>query len=341
MNKTANLPVFIGLGILFCLNMLMISSLAPGILLKQLLSWAIGLGLFFIGTQIDPKHIRSSKNLVFIVSTALLLLPIILNNITRGSRRWIDIGPLVIQPSEITKPWIMLFLANTNFPYLIIIPIIIVMLQPDLGSALSLAVLSIPLIIYHKTTFKIAIIGLICLLLFSPLIWKFAFHDYQRHRIEIFLNPTSDPLNKGYNVIQSQIAIGSGGLFGKGYRKGSQGQLLFLPEKHTDFMFAATSEELGLIGVAIILFSYYLIIRGLISKAFNTQNNRPLFIFTLGIAIQIWFQVFVNIGMNIGLLPVTGIPLPMLSVGGSSIMATLFSLGIIFSSQSKQSSPMY
>lgn len=337
MNKTANLPIFIGLGILFCLNMLMISSLAPTILLKQLTSWAIGLGLFFIGTQIDPKHIRSSKNLVFVVSSILLFLPILLNNITRGSRRWIDVGPLVIQPSEITKPWLMLFLANTNFPFLIFIPIVIVMLQPDLGSALSLAILSVPLVIYNKTMLKLTVLGGVTLLIFSPLLWKFALHDYQRHRIEVFLNPTSDPLNKGYNVIQSQIAIGSGGLFGKGYRKGSQGQLLFLPEKHTDFMFAATSEELGVTGVAIILFSYYLIIRGLISKAFYTENNRPLFIFTLGIAIQIWFQVFVNIGMNIGILPVTGIPLPMLSVGGSSIMATLFSLGIIFSSHSTKS----
>lgn len=180
--------------------------------------------------------------------------------------------------------------------------------------------------------FKIALIALGVLILFSPLIWKFGLHDYQKHRIEVFLNPTADPLNKGYNVIQSQIAIGSGGIFGKGYKKGSQGQLLFLPEKHTDFMFAATSEELGLFGVGLILFAYYLIVRGLISKAFATTNNRPLFLFTLGIAIQIWFQVFVNIGMNIGILPVTGIPLPLLSVGGSSILATFFSLGVIFSS---------
>lgn len=332
MPKFNSLPVFIGLGILFCLNILMVSSVAQNVMPKQLISWILGFILFFLGTRINPKHIGSSKNIILIVSILLLFLPIVTNNITRGSRRWIDIGPLTIQPSEITKPWLMLFLANSDFPYLIAIPIIVTLLQPDLGSALSLAVLCIPIIFYHRGMRKLSIIFFLSALLFSPLIWKFGLHDYQKNRIEVFINPTSDPLNKGYNVIQSQIAIGSGGFFGKGYKKGSQGQLLFLPEKHTDFMFATTAEELGLLGVIFILLSYYLIISGLIKKAFQTTNNRPLFLFTLGVAIQIWFQVFVNIGMNIGLLPVTGIPLPMLSVGGSSIMATLFSLGIIFSS---------
>jgi rod shape determining protein RodA len=137
-------------------------------------------------------------------------------------------------------------------------------------------------------------------------------------------------MGQGYNVIQSKIAIGSGGIFGKGYRKGSQGQLLFLPEKHTDFIFAAIAEERGLISVIAIIVCYFLIIRSLIVKATTTQKSAQA-IFTLGIAIQIWFQVTINIGMNLGLLPVTGIPLPFLSVGGSSITTLLFSLGIIHS----------
>jgi len=157
-------------------------------------------------------------------------------------------------------------------------------------------------------------------------------HDYQKERIVNFLNPLSDPLNKGYNVIQSKIAIGSGGFWGKGYKKGTQGQLLFLPEKHTDFMFATTAEELGMVGVFIVLATYYLLISTLFKKAFLITNNRALFLFTIGIAIQIWMQTFVNIGMNLGILPVTGIPLPFLSVGGSSIMTLLFSIGVIYSS---------
>jgi rod shape determining protein RodA len=189
-----------------------------------------------------------------------------------------------------------------------------------------------PVIIYNRKFLKISLIIAAIFLTLSPLIYNFVLHDYQKERIVTFLNPSSDPLDKGYNVIQSKIAIGSGGFFGKGYKKGTQGQLLFLPEKHTDFMFAATAEELGFVGISIILLAYYFLIKTLIDKAFLIRNNRILFLFTLGIALQIWMQVFVNIGMNIGILPVTGIPLPFLSVGGSSIMTLLFSIGIIYSS---------
>jgi rod shape determining protein RodA len=310
----------------------MVSSIAPGSLVKQLIAWGVGVLLFFIGRLINPKQIASSKWYIFITSCVLLLIPIILNNITRGSRRWIDLGFTSIQPSEIVKPWLMLFLSNTQYPLLHLIPVGIIMRQPDLGSAISVLFLMTPIVLYNKKLAKISIILISILIVSSPLIYKFVLHDYQRQRIINFINPSSDPLDKGYNVIQSKIAIGSGGLWGKGYKKGTQGQLLFLPEKHTDFMFATTTEELGIIGVSIILVSYYFLIKTLFTKAFMATNNRVLFLFTLGIAIQIWMQVFVNIGMNIGILPVTGIPLPFLSVGGSSIMALLFSIGIIYSS---------
>jgi rod shape determining protein RodA len=310
----------------------MISSLAPDLLLKQLGAWIIGIILFFIGRQINPKQIVSSKWYIFIVSSVLLFLPILFNNVTRGSRRWIDLGFTTIQPTELVKPWLLLFLTSTNFPLLILIPVLIIMLQPDLGSAVSVLFLITPFVLYSKSLLKFSLIAGIFFLISSPLIYKYALHDYQKDRIINFINPTQDPLGKGYNVIQSKIAIGSGGIFGKGLKKGTQGQLLFLPEKHTDFMFAATSEELGLIAVTIIMVSYYVLIKSLIKKAFSHHNNRQLFLFTLGIAFQIWMQVFINIGMNLGILPVTGIPLPFLSLGGSSIMALLFSLGIVFSS---------
>jgi len=205
------------------------------------------------------------------------------------------------------------------------------MAQPDFGSAISVFFLIIPVILYNKKLLKISIlIGLIFILI-SPLIYKYGLRSYQQNRILTFIDPKADPLGKGYNVIQSQIAIGSGGFFGKGWKKGTQGQLLFLPEKHSDFMFATTAEELGIVGILIVLSAYYLLISTLFNKAFSTKN-RALFIFTLGIAIQIWMQTFVNIGMNIGILPVTGIPLPFISVGGSSLMTFLFSLGIAYSS---------
>lgn len=325
-------PIVSALLIFFCLNLLMISSLAPQLLIKQILAWVISFGLFFLGTQINPNLHAKTRWLFFIGSCILLLLPILLGNITRGSRRWINIGPMSIQPSEIVKPPLMLFLASQEFPLLHFIPIAIVALQPDLGSAITLLVLMIPIILYNKRLFKLALIAIAVLILVSPIVWKYFLHDYQKNRIETFIDPKNDPLGQGYNLIQSQIAVGSGGLFGKGYRQGTQGQLLFLPEKHTDFIFAATAEELGLISILLIFFAYYLLLISLLKKAFNTKHNKTLFLFTLGICFEIWIQVIINIGMNVGLLPVTGIPLPFLSVGGSSLMALLFSLGVIYSS---------
>lgn len=332
MSKNPWLSIVISLAFLFCINILMISSVAPGSIFKQIFAWIFGLFLFFVGKFINPKQVTSSKWLIFVICCLFLLTPIFLNNITRGSRRWIDLGFTSIQPSEFVKPWLLLFLVNTTIPLLHFIPVGIIMLQPDLGSALSVLFLIVPLIVYNKKLFRLSIIIGIVGLCLSPLIYKYGLHDYQKERIVNFLNPLSDPLDKGYNVIQSKIAIGSGGLFGKGYKKGTQGQLLFLPEKHTDFMFATTAEELGTVGVLIVLGSYYLLISTLFKKAFLIKNDRTLFLFTLGITIQIWMQVFVNIGMNLGILPVTGIPLPFLSVGGSSIITLLFSLGIIYSS---------
>jgi rod shape determining protein RodA len=328
--KKYHINIILGIAILFSLNTLMVSSVAPAYLGKQIFAWIMGLGLFFVGRSLDIKQISKYKKIIFLFCCFLLLIPILTNSITRGSRRWINIGPLTFQPSEVTKPLLMLNIASTQFPLLHLIPFFIVLFQPDLGSAISILILLAPIVLYNKKFFKIilliTVLGIAC----SPLIWKFALHDYQKNRITYFLNPSSDPLGKGYNVIQSKIAIGSGGLFGKGYKQGTQGQLLFLPEKHTDFMFASTAEELGIVGISLIILAYYFLIGGLIEKAYHT-SNRLIFIFTLGIAIQLWFQSFINIGMNLGILPVTGIPLPFISVGGSSLMAYLFSLGIIFS----------
>jgi len=330
--KNRFIPLGISLLIFLTINLLMVSSLAPSSFLKQLFAWLIGIFLFFVGTQINPKQITGSHWLIFIACCVFLLLPIMLGDITRGSRRWIDIGTLSLQPSEIVKPGLMLFLASGALPFFLLLPVSIILAQPDLGSAFTIAILIIPIILYSKKLLKLSLLLVVISLLLSPLAWRFLLHDYQKNRLSTFLNPTHDPLGQGYNLIQSQIAIGSGGLFGKGYRQGTQGQLLFLPEKHTDFIFAATAEELGLISIFLIFFAYFLLLRTLLNKAFSTTNNHPLFLFTLGITLQIWIQMVVNIGMNIGLLPITGIPLPFLSVGGSSLLALLFSLGIIYSS---------
>ena len=331
MIKNLSLPLTVSLIILSSLNLLMISSLAPQLFWKQLFAWILGIVLFIIGTQINPKQTKAQGIILLIISCVILLIPIISGNFIRGSRRWLYIGSMSIQPSEIVKGPLMLFLSTTSMPLLHLIPVGIIMLQPDLGSAITVFILIIPVILYNKKLLKLSLFAGIALLLVSPLAYKYVLKDYQRQRIEHFLKPSSDPLGQGYNLIQSQISIGSGGFFGKGYRKGTQGQLLFLPEKHSDFIFAATTEELGLFSVLLMLTSYFMIIKTLFNKAFKTTNNLPLFLFTLGIAFEIWAQTFINIGMNLGLLPVTGIPLPFMSVGGNSIMTLLFSLGIISS----------
>lgn len=323
------LSLFISLCILFGLNTFMVFSLAPTLLPKQLLSWLIGIVLFFIGRLISPKNTSTSKWLFYVFGCIFLFLPIALGNITRGSHRWIDIGSLSLQPSEIVRPFMALFLVTTGQPLWLIIPIIIIMIQPDLGSALLYASLTVPIIIHSSKLIKIFLLFVIILIFSSPVIWNYILHDYQKNRIIYFLDPQKDPLNKGYNVIQSTIAIGSGGVTGKGFKQGSQGQLKFLPEKQTDFIFASLAEEIGLVGVITLLTTYFFLLKGLLKKAFQT-NDLMHRLFTLAITTQIWFQIFINIGMNMGIVPVTGIPLPFISVGGSSLMSLLFSLGIIF-----------
>ncbi|MCL4383891.1 rod shape-determining protein RodA [Patescibacteria group bacterium] len=325
------LSFFLSLLTLFGLNTFMVLSLTPELLPKQLLSWAIGIGLFLAGRLISPKNTAPSRWLFFVFGSLFLFAPILLNHITRGSRRWIDIGPLTIQPSEIAKPFFILFLVTTGQPFWLLIPALIIMAQPDLGSALSYLALTVPTFLGQPKLAKIAAIFLIACLTASPFLWKYGLHDYQRNRIVYFLEPQKDPLNKGYNVIQSTIAVGAGGLTGRGFKQGSQGQLKFLPEKQTDFMFASLAEEIGLVGIVTLLVAYFFLFRALLQKAFSTSDT-ALSLFTLSVVTQIWFQAFVNIGMNIGILPVTGIPLPFISYGGSSLMSLLFSLGIIYSS---------
>ena len=331
MGKSHFTTIIICIISLFCFNILITSSLAPSSIPKQLFSWMIGFFFFIICQNINLKQIKYNKWLILGLSSLLLIAPIIFSANVRGSKRWIGMGFFKLQPSEIVKPWLAAILASTQNHLLLVAPVLITLAQPDLGSAISLCLMIIPLFFYNKTTRKHVIIAISILLLASPLIWRFGLKDYQKSRVISFTNPQSDPLGKGYNLIQSKIAIGSAGIFGKGYKQGTQGQLLFLPEKHTDFVFAALTEELGIIGCLILLFTYIVLIKTLIEKAYQNKKNPQQFIFTLITAVEIWSQTFINVGMNIGILPVTGMPLPFISVGGSSIISLLISLGIVFS----------
>lgn len=330
MTKNYRTTVVICLICLFFFNLLATSSLAPQLFLKQLISWFIGFLLFYLAQNINLNQFKYYSLPIIIVVTIFLLIPTVFGSSIRGSKRWINLGPISIQPSEYIKPIVASLLAATENHLLLIPPTLVTLVQPDLGTAIAIFTMIIPFFFFNQTVRKHLIVLAIFMLVSSPLIWQFGLKPYQRSRVISFLNPQADPLGKGYNLIQSQIAIGSAGFWGKGYKQGTQGQLLFLPEKHSDFIFAAMTEEFGAIGCIFLVGIYFTLIKTLINKAYQSQISRQYFLYTLIIATQIWAQAFINIGMNIGILPITGTPLPFMSVGGSSIITLLLSLGIVF-----------
>ena len=331
MVKSYKTTIVVCLFCLFLFNILVTSSLAPNSLIKQVISWIIGALLFHLCQNINLLQIKHYRLIILVSIVVLLISPLVLGQNIRGSKRWIGIGFFKFQPSEVIKPWLAALLASTQNHFLLVPPILVTLAQPDLGTSISIAFMLFPLYFYNSIIRKHLTILVAIFVVFLPLFYKFGLREYQKDRITSFINPQSDPLGKGYNLIQSKIAIGSANLFGKGYKQGTQGQLLFLPEKHTDFVFAALTEELGIIGAFFLLGLYLIIIKTLISKAYSNHFNSPSFLYTLIVASQIWIQAFVNIGMNIGLLPVTGTPLPFMSVGGSSVITLLISLGMVFS----------
>lgn len=260
-----------------------------------------------------------------------------------GAQSWLGFGSIRFQPSEFAKVSIILMMSKflSRYPPLdfktfmmclgvIMIPVFLVLIQPDAGSALVYLVISFGMLLAAGTPMKY-LGGLVGLGLSAiPILFLFVLKDYQKNRILVFIDPMRDPLGAGYNVIQSRIAVGSGGVSGKGFMMGTQSKLKFLPEPHTDFIFSVFSEEFGFIGnvVLIMLFAvllYRIVIAGIRSK------ERRCKILVAGVASWLWFQMCESMGMSIGLLPITGLPLPFLSYGGSSLLATFIALGLVAS----------
>lgn len=331
------LPVILMLS----LGILVIYSSDPRLAIQQSIFAVIGLAIYWFISLIDFEAYNNYAGYLYIAVLILLLIVFGIGIETRGSLRWIQIGGINLQPSEFAKPVLILFLAkfwstcraswlNIFKSFLLVLPIIgLVFKQPDLGTALTLLMIWLVMLVgANISTVKLAVMGLASLVL-MPLGWIFL-QDYQRSRIVSFLSPSHDPLGSGYNVIQSTIAAGSGEIFGRGLGRGTQSRLQFLPEYRTDFIFASIAEELGFLASVIVLGLYGLIIgRSLkIVHEIRSRFGRLLIFGGLG---MLFFQIVVNIGMNIGVAPVTGITLPLLSYGGSSIIATLMSLGLIAS----------
>ena len=299
--------------------------------------------LFVSFTEIKFWH--STSFLIFVFLVLLLLFVKFYGIQSQGSRRWINLFVINLQPSELMKIGIILFLSNyyhkisegdvNKFRFLlypviaILTPFILVLSQPDLGTAILILLSGVVVTWLAGVRWKIFAYLLLAAIALAPIAISFL-KPYQKSRILTFLNPDSDPLGAGYQIIQSKIAIGSGGLFGKGFLNGSQAYLNFLPEKHTDFIFTLYSEEFGFLGSVAIIFLYSLITYRIIKIG---NETRSIFgkLYCFGFANAFFIYVAVNMSMVLGLLPIVGAPLPILSYGGSSMLAIMFGLGIVMS----------
>ncbi|MEK7087298.1 MAG: rod shape-determining protein RodA [Patescibacteria group bacterium] len=317
---------------------------------KQLTFAVIGLVLLFLFGSIDYRFLRNYSAVIltlYLISIILLVLLFIFGSQIKGSISWFrfssPVGSLGFEPVEVTKFVLIALLAkyfssrHIDFGlmrhifisgFYVLVPVLLVLLQPDLGSAILLIVIWIGIMLFSGIRIRHLLILLLIFAILAGLSFKFFLKDYQRDRILTFLSPQKDSLGSGYNVLQSIIAIGSGGFFGKGLGHGSQSQLNFLPEQHTDFIFATIAEEWGFFGVSLVLILWSIIFWRLFITAINSNTNfARLFIF--GFTILLLTHISINIGMNVGFFPVTGISLPLLSYGGSNLIINLATFGIV------------
>ncbi|MDP7591506.1 MAG: rod shape-determining protein RodA [Litorilituus sp.] len=340
-----DLPLLLGILSLMSLGLFIVYS-AGGqnidIVIRQAVRLGIALVVMLFIAQIPPLVYRKWAVAVFIIGLLMLVAVLLFGHVGKGAQRWLDLGFMKFQPSEIMKLVVPImiawFISQDNLPVkistvvwafiLVLMPTLLIAKQPDLGTSLLIASSGIFVIFLAGASWKLIMVCAAMASAFAPILWIFLMKDYQKQRVMTFLNPEQDPLGSGYHIIQSKIAIGSGGFQGKGYLQGTQSQLEFLPERHTDFIFSVFSEEFGLIGVGVLLSVYlFIVMRGL-WIAINAQHA---FTKLLGGSITLTFfvYVFVNIGMVSGLLPVVGVPLPLVSYGGTSMVTLLAGFGML------------
>lgn len=319
-------------------------DLAENYSVKQATWMALGLVLLLIAVGISYQRFIDISYPFYGVIIMALAFVLIMGRARLGAQRWFSLGGFAFQPSEFIKIALILVLANyagshrgsmtglKNFvicAVLLFIPFGLVMIQPDLGTALVLVPIFFAIMLVSGADMKY-LVGMVAAgIAVMPFFWHLL-RGYQRERLLVFINPNSDPLGAGYTIIQSKIAIGSGGLFGKGWLGGSQGQLNFLPEHHTDFIFSVVGEEFGFLGGIALVLLYVFIVQRALKIAALTSDMYGKAIAT-GVAVMIATQAIVNIGMTIGLMPVVGIPLPLVSYGGSSMLSTLTAIGLLLS----------
>jgi rod shape determining protein RodA len=347
--------ILLGLAAVGFFTFLSASQNTPVQISDELRNLALSFLVMWVVSRIPPKWLEMGAVWIYSFGVALLVAVAVFGLIKKGARRWLNIG-IVIQPSELMKIAMPLMLAwyfqkregiQKGWDYgvaaiILAIPVFLIARQPDLGTALLVFAAGLYVIILAGLPWKwilpfvgIGVIGILLIIIFGgticahDVVWPFV-HDYQKHRICTLLDPSSDPLGKGFHTIQSMIAIGSGGFFGKGWFQGTQAHLEFIPEKHTDFIFAVFSEEFGLLGNLILIALFFALIKRGLAISASAPN---LFTRLLGASVTLIFftYAFVNIGMVSGLLPVVGVPLPFISYGGTALVTLGFGAGILMS----------
>ncbi|MBL7070672.1 MAG: rod shape-determining protein RodA [Candidatus Omnitrophica bacterium] len=339
------LPLLIfGIGLLFLYSASRGMGEIKGInfMFRQVAWLAVSIVMLVVIINIDFRRILDWSYLFYVLIALALILILFIGGSRMGARRWLSFGWLTFQPSEFAKLAMILtlsyFLGNNRHSirdirtFLAALGItglfcLLIFKEPDLGSAIALLPILFAILLCSETPMRFIIGTILAGLIASPLFWNFL-KDYQKRRLLVFMNPNMDPLGAGYTVIQSKIAIGSGGLFGKGWTSGTQNQLNFLPERHTDFIFSVVGEEWGFAGSFLVILLFCLLIIRILSVASRSNDIYGRLIVS-GVAAMISFQVIVNIAMAAGFMPVVGLPLPLISYGGSSLITTWLSLALV------------
>ena len=341
-----DLPLLIGLLLLSLLGLVVLYSAggqSTGLIVRQCIRLGIAFSVMVILAQVPPRHLVYWAPWLYIIGLLLLVAVLLIGDVTQGAQRWLRLGPFNFQPSEMAKLTVPLmvaaYLSDRSLPprfgrlsvaaILVILPTLLIARQPDLGTSLLVALSGFFVLFLSGMHWQLLMLGGVALGASAPLLWL-RMHEYQQQRVLTFLNPEQDPLGAGYHIIQSKIAIGSGGLYGKGWLNGTQSRLDFLPERSTDFIFSVFSEEFGLFGVLVLVGVYVLIVvRGLFIALMAQESYARLIAGSLTFTFFIY--VFVNVGMVSGLLPVVGLPLPLLSFGGTSMVTMMAAFGILMS----------
>jgi rod shape determining protein RodA len=345
-NLHLDAPLLLGLLLLCAFGLITLYSAAGqdmDVVIRQSVRMALGFGLMIALAQISYQSIQYWTPAIFVTGVAMLIAVLFFGDIGKGAQRWLDLGFFRFQPSEVMKLTVPMaiawYLAELPLPprmsrlllplTLLLIPTLLIAKQPDLGTALVVGLTGIMTLLLAGIRWRLVGSAVLLMAASAPLLW-FVLHDYQRQRILTLFDPERDPLGAGYHIIQSKIAIGSGGLYGKGWLNGTQSHLEFLPERTTDFIFAVYAEEFGLIGIMLLLGMYLFIIgRGLyLSSQAQTTFGRLL---GGSLVLSFFLHMLINIGMVIGLLPVVGLPMPLFSYGGTSMVIMLAGFGMLMS----------